>query len=153
MANLVAVKVNLTELQRKRLAAAYHKKEAVSLQISPQDYDGQDSLLLTQTMARRLAKHKAQGTGIRLQLSKNLVLANAREGGFLGAIMKFLPKLLPKLANGAATAFGTWATEKALNKIAGPPTATAGQGLYLPGAGLYLPGDEPQRGRGKKKAQ
>lgn len=83
---LKQVFITLSDRQKQQLADAFHKRAAVTIQLSTSALMGPDSMLLTPALYTKVMKHRALNKGLRLVLSRNLVANNTKEGGFIGSI-------------------------------------------------------------------
>ena len=115
----------LTEGQAKKLAKAKQQGEPVVLEITQDQIGGEHELYLTKPQIMKLEKTTG---GTRLKFSKTQV--KAQKGGFLGAIMKILPKVLPVL--------GTLGLAAATGAISGATHKAAGGGLKRAGGTIPL---------------
>lgn len=87
MNKLVETALSLTKAQKKRLQSFLNSNEAtIAMKLAKNQLMGNDRLMVTQTMANRLAKSKQKGTGVLLKMSKSCMKCNQR-GGFLEAIL------------------------------------------------------------------
>lgn len=134
--SLTELRLRLTDSQKKKIALAVHNDTSVTIQVLPENYHGNDVLIVTPTIANRAAKHMHQNKGFRLTLSRNLVRKNAKQGGFIQALLPALKVVGPALLSGVLGGVADWGTRKILNKV-----SPEGKGLFLPGT----------KGSGKKK--
>lgn len=120
-----AVGINLSESQISKLKQAKQQGTQAVLEISKDQIGGQNELYLTNSQITRL--ERATGA-VRLKFSKTQV--KAQKGGFLGAVLKILPKILPAL--------GTLGLSAASGAISGATHKAAGGGLKRAGGTLPL---------------
>jgi len=108
--------LNLTDNQKRKLADGVKSKKAVTIRLSPNQFNGPSKVMLTKQQINQLAKHKMNNTGLDItfsatQLSKQI-------GGFIGALLAGLAgTLLPTI----------------ISKITGHGARKKGRGLVLPG--------------------
>jgi len=127
------VSANIFENQQQKLKHAIDTKSPVCIRLGYEDLCGSDVIALTNSQVNRMTKAYLDGKDITIKMSKRQVVHNMKiEGGFLkflaGLTAKTLPYLaktvLPTLATGALSGFGSALAEKAANKA-------MGKGLYL----------------------
>jgi len=106
--------LNLTDNQKRKLADGVKSKKAVTVRLSPNQFNGSDRVMLTNQQINQLAKHKKNNTGVDITFSATQL--SKQKGGFLGALLAGLAgTLLPTI----------------ISKITG--NGKKGRGLVLPG--------------------
>jgi len=100
---MIETKVNLTEYQIKKIAAAYKKRAPVTVHLSYEQFkgNGKHKILLTETPKKKMDKSIKLKKGFELELSNEKI----KTGGFLPFILAALPEI--------ATVFGGLAGEGA----------------------------------------
>ena len=135
------VKVNIWEWQKEKLQHAIKAGcSAVSIRLGHEDLEANDSLAVTDSQVKKLAKALENGKGIMIRMSSKQLKHNKKiEGGFLSLFSQMIAKtVLPALGVGALSGLASSGVQKAM-----------GSGLYLKkggcvcqlemdGSGLYL---------------
>ena len=73
MVQLYEIKVSLSPNQKKNLSNAYHKKETIVLRLTKDALSGNDTLLVPQNIAKRLAKNRQIKKGMDIKLAKTSI--------------------------------------------------------------------------------
>ena len=130
------VNVYLTDIQKKKLAKAFRDGKKCTIKIDPML--GNDNLRVTEEIAEKIRKARAEGASVRVTLSsKQLQL----HGGFLPFLIPLAAELVPLLAGTAITegvralvsGSGTTNSRDQLGRISGSATGrTSGSGYLLP---------------------
>ena len=81
MAQLYEIKVSLSPNQKKNLSNAYHKKETIVLRLTKDALSGNDTLLVPQNIAKRLAKNRQMKKGMDIKLAKTNIRKQVGGGG------------------------------------------------------------------------
>lgn len=128
----VSYEFSLSENQKQKLANGKKNGEAVTIQIKKEQIGGNDTLYLTPTQIKKVQQIQRSG---RIKFSKTQM--KAQTGGFLSAIVPFLPtigKVLGSLAlSGAAGAISGAANQAVKKKMSG-----TGISLHIPSNELKL---------------
>ena len=126
----------------------------VSIRLGHEDLQGNDSLAVTGSQAKKLAKAHKNGKGITIRMSSSQLEHDTKiEGGFLGLLAGLATRALPMVAKTVLPALGVGALSGLASS--GVQKAT-GSGLYFKkggcvsqvetdGSGLYL---KPYKGKG-----
>lgn len=119
--NYIKYGLNLSDNQKQNIAHGYKNKTSLVLKISNKDLVGKDELFLTQQQINKIQKHKNNGTGCQIKLSKSQIFkTNTIIGGFLPAALIPILALAGKAALGAMASTGAaMLTKKAIDKISG----------------------------------
>ena len=155
MTNYVNVKVNISEGQKEKLQHAIKAScSATSIRLGHEDLQGNDTLVVTNSQAEKLAKAHENSKGITIRMTLKQLKHNTKiEGGFLGLLAGLAARALPMIAKTVLPALGV----DALSGSASSGVQKAmGLGLYLKkgglvsqvetdGHGLYL---KPYEGKG-----
>ena len=116
--------VNLSALQKERLAKALSNKSAITIRLKKSDLTGYDELMLTRTQLKRIQKAVNNSTGVDLKISKTQIRHLVQEGGSLWSSLltlgaqalpyasKAVTKVVPALATGAMQALGSLGVDK-----------------------------------------
>ena len=116
--------VNLSDGQKRKLAAAIKKSSPVTLRLGKNELRGKDELMLTQTQIKIIQKAIQNRTGVEIAISKNQIRKAVKHGGSLfssppalGAKVlplatKFIPKVAAPLATGAVSALRSLGVDK-----------------------------------------
>ena len=100
------VKANISEGQH-AIKAGF---SAVSIYLGHEDLEGNDSLAVTNSQAKKLAKAHENGKGITIRMSSNQLKHNMKtEGGFLGLLAGLAARALLVLAKTVLPALGVGA--------------------------------------------
>ena len=81
--------VSLTEGQKENLARAYKNRSPITIRLKNEQLRENFPLLLTKTQINRINKSIADKTGVHINISKTLISAQSKNGGFLGALASF----------------------------------------------------------------
>ena len=120
--------VNLTDNQKRSLAAAMNNRTPLTLRIKHSKLTGNDELMLTKTQLKRIQKSLNDGTGVDIKISKTQIRKVAKQGGNLFSSLaslgtrvlpyavKGLSKAAPALATGAVSALGSLGIDKIFGK-------------------------------------
>lgn len=68
---LFKIDIELSPNQKKNLSRAYHKRETITLRLSANALSGNDTLHVTQTVAKRFDKNRELKKGMDIKLSKS----------------------------------------------------------------------------------
>jgi len=94
-------KVNLTPIQKKKLAAAFRARTPITLTVGKAHLRGDVPLKLTKTQINRLKKAEKKGSGTRITLSGKQIEHMKKDGGFIEFLMPLLENLLGGVASSA----------------------------------------------------
>lgn len=95
MIELHEIQVELSPEQKRSIRNAYKNKEAVSIHIPSDQFNGIDILMVNTTTKKRFNKHKEMKKGVDIKLSKNIV--QKQTGGVIWQLAK--QATLDKLGN------------------------------------------------------
>lgn len=96
-------KVNLKDIQIRKIKTAYKKKVPVTIQLNKDQLSGSDKLQLTQRQINKIEKSKKEHKGCRITLSYDQLKQN-HSGGFLPLVFAGLAALGSLVGGGAAVA-------------------------------------------------
>lgn len=103
MAELVATLLKLSPGQKRRLVNFANGDGNVLLRLAKNQLEGNDKLMLTKTLANRVARARMAGKGVQLRLSPTCLAKNQR-GGFLQALLPVLGSIFASSATKALNA-------------------------------------------------
>jgi hypothetical protein len=151
---------SLTLGQKETLAKAAREGSEVTLRLTVDQLQGEDTLGLTKTQIAHIAKNKSAGSGAQIKLSKTQLKTMVRMGGVL-PLHALLPTILGGLSAAGALAGGAAAVTKAVLDKEANDAANAEAERHnreiearLKGSGLYLGkrgGGCPKRRSGSDK--
>lgn len=138
------ISVSLSNGQKEKLARSFKKSAPVTIRLASNQTNGSDRLIVTETIAKRLAKARASGNGVDIKLSQAGIRKQSG-AGWLSALMPVAKKMLTKtvmplakkaigpLASGALSGLSSWTTGKILG---------SGQAAALGGGLFSIPQDK-----------
>ena len=97
MTQLYEIKVRLSPNQKKNLGATYHKKETIVLRLTKDSLSGKDTLLVPQSVLKRLEKNKQQQKGMDIKLAKTNIRKQVG-GSLLSTVLAFGKTFAPTIA-------------------------------------------------------
>jgi hypothetical protein len=114
--NYVKHGFNMTDAQKRSIKRALGKNAGLTLLFKKNQLSGKDYLMLPPQVVRKIAKNKAKGMGIRIQLSQTAIRKN-RQGGFILPLLT--AAITPAIKNSIATlAEPTEGTNKIQRRLA-----------------------------------
>ena len=140
--------VSLTEGQKANLARVYKNRSPITIRLKNDQLKGNFPLLLTKTQINRI--NKADKTGVDINIMKQQISAQSKNGEFLGALASFLartvlltvakiaPKVVAPLATGALSGLASTGLSKIFGNGLIFPVPPAKQQELLNKAGPYL---------------
>ena len=116
MTSLIEYKVHLSAGQKTKLAKAFENKHPHTFRLNNNQLTGVFPLLLTQRQINSIEKAKQNKTGTDIKISSTQMRKQAQSGGFLGALVgllgRIVPKLLAPLATGALSGLASTGISK-----------------------------------------
>jgi hypothetical protein len=135
--------LSLTQGQKETLAKAACEGSEVTLRLSVDQLQGEDTLGLTKTRIAHITKNQSAGSGAQIKFSKIQLKAQAKMGGVLH-LLALLPTILGGLSAAGALAGGAAAVTKAVHEKQANDAANAEVERHnrevearLKGSGLY----------------
>ena len=129
MAQLYKIKVSLSPNQKKNLSNAYHKKETIVLRLTKDALSGNDTLLVPQNIAKRLAKNRQIKKGMDIKLAKTNIRKQVG-GSLLSTVLSlgktFAPTLAKTLGLSALAGLASEGASQVVKKISGKGVQTGG---------------------------
>ena len=68
MTNLYEINVTLSENQKNKLSKAFHNRETITLRLTKDALNGNDTLLVPSTTVKRLEKNRNMNKGMEIKL-------------------------------------------------------------------------------------
>ena len=122
MVQLYEIKVSLSPNQKKNLSNAYHKKETIVLRLTKDALSGNDTLLVPQNIAKRLAKNRQMKKGMDIKLAKTNIRKQVG-GSLLSTVLSlgktFAPTLAKTLGLSALAGAASEGASQIVKKISG----------------------------------
>ena len=122
MTQLYEIKVSLSPNQKKNLSNAYHKKETIVLRLTKDALSGNDTLLVPQNIAKRLAKNRQIKKGMDIKLAKTSIRKQVG-GSLLSTVLSlgktFAPTLAKTLGLSALAGAASEGASQIVKKISG----------------------------------
>ena len=111
MTQYINVKVKISEGQKEKLQHALKVNcPTISIRLNHEDLNGNDSLAVTRSQAKKLAKAHEDGKGITIRMTSKQLKHNMKvEGGFLGLLAGLAARALPMVAKTVLPALGVGA--------------------------------------------
>ena len=129
MTQLHEIKVSLSPNQKKNLSNAYHKKETIVLRLTKDALSGNDTLLVPQNIAKRLAKNRQIKKGMDIKLAKTIIRKQVG-GSLLSTVLSlgktFAPTLAKTLGLSALAGAASEGASQIVKKISGKGVQTGG---------------------------
>ena len=129
MTQLHEIKVSLSPNQKKNLSNAYHKKETIVLRLTKDALSGNDTLLVPQNIAKRLAKNRQMKKGMDIKLAKTSIRKQVG-GSLLSTVLSlgktFAPTLAKTLGLSALAGLASEGASQVVKKISGKGVQTGG---------------------------
>ena len=129
MTQLYKINVSLSPNQKKNLSNAYHKRETIVLRLANNALSGNDTLLVPQNIAKRLAKNQQMKKGMDIKLSKTNIRKQVG-GSLLSTILTlgktFAPTLAKTLGLSALAGAASEGASQIVKKISGKGVQTGG---------------------------
>lgn len=101
MSSYQEINLTLTNGQRQKLRRAFGKDSSITMTLKHSQLGGPDRLLVPGQTAKKVARHRKAGTGVRLTLSKTALKANRRGGGVMSLLQGPLLGLYGEVAKDA----------------------------------------------------
>ena len=125
--------VSLTEGQKENLARTYKNRSPITIRLTNEQLRGNFLLLLTKTQINRINRSIADKTGVDINISKEQISAQSKNGGFLDALASFLAKtVLPTVAKIAPKAVAPLATGALSGLASTGVNKILGNGVTIP---------------------
>ena len=118
MVQLYEIKVSLSPNQKKNLSNAYHKKETIVLRLTKDALSGNDTLLVPQNIAKRLAKNRQMKKGMDIKLAKTNIRKQVG-GSLLSTVLSLAPTLAKTLGLSALAGAASEGASQIVKKISG----------------------------------
>ena len=129
MTNLYEINVTLSENQKNKLSKAFHNRETITLRLTKDALNGNDTLLVPSTTVKRLEKNRAMNKGMEIKLVKTNIRKQVG-GSLLSSILTlgrtFGPTLAKTLGLSALAGVASEGASQIVKKISGGGTQTGG---------------------------
>lgn len=134
MAELHEINVRLSEGQKRKIAKAYRDNEEVTIRLAKDALSGNDTLVVPQNIAKRIAKNRKANKGAQIKIAKANVRKQTDEGIF-SSLMPVLRGVAPTVGKtlglSALSGLASEGASQLIKKIKG------GQIFQIPNKNLF----------------